>query len=111
MRIRCTVRFDGWIMIGPSYPKAAPLSIITEIWKGKASRMHGTLMGFAPLAASAGSATAAAAAPAIVALPATMPGRASPGPFCEYFVAQFGGDFCMKMLFQSLPGTPSCDVL
>ena len=68
-------------------------------------------MSFAPLAASAGSATAAAAAPATVALPATMPGSASSGTFCEYFVAQSGGDFCMKMLFQSLPGTSSCDVL
>ena len=45
IRIRCTVRFDGCMMIGPSYPKAVPISIVTENRKGKALRTHGTLMG------------------------------------------------------------------
>ena len=35
-RVRCKVRFDGSILKGPSYPKAAPVSIVTEIRKGKA---------------------------------------------------------------------------
>ena len=59
IRIRCKVRFDGSILKSPSYPKAAPVSIVTEIRTGKSPRTHGTLMGFAPLAASAVSAISA----------------------------------------------------
>ena len=85
----------------PSYPKAEPVSIVTEIRTGKSPHTHGTLMGFAPLAASAVPAIMAGAASTAAALPATMPG----GDSFEYFAAQSGGELRMKILFQSLPGT------
>ena len=39
INIRCKVRFDGSILKGPSYPKAAPVSIVTEIRTGRSSCM------------------------------------------------------------------------
>ena len=74
VRIRCTVRLDGCIVNRPRCQNAGQVNIIAEIRTGKLPRKHGTLMGFAPLAASGVSALRAAAASATVSPPMTMSG-------------------------------------